>query len=212
MNKREFFKPIEDAVKQIPESKRTPLPDWNLETIRTSQMPGETDHEALWDAFKTRFDLVHGKCTEGRSELLSILKTESVKSGYVDPVLKRDLKPWLESAGVEIHTSLDSSQIDTYQFGITRAAGIVAETGTIILNDESSSSRLGALSPWIHIAVLPDNAPIYPTLYDAIEDLGNDPYIVFATGPSKTADVEGILIEGVHGPGIQICSRLKSRH
>ena len=31
-----------------------------------------------------------------------------------------------------------------------------------------------------------------------------DPNIIWVTGPSKTADVEGILIEGVHGPGIQI--------
>lgn len=208
MNRSEFFKPLEDAVNLIPDSKRTPLPDWDLETIRTSQMPESTDRESLWDSFKTRFDLVHGKCTEGHTELLAALNAESVKAGYVAPELLNDLKTALEGANVTIHTEIDTQQIDTYEFGITRAAGIVAETGTIILKDESTSNRLGALSPWIHIAVLTADAPIYPTLYEAIEELGSDPYIVFATGPSKTADVEGILIEGVHGPGIQICARL----
>jgi L-lactate dehydrogenase complex protein LldG len=33
----------------------------------------------------------------------------------------------------------------------------------------------------------------------------DDPNIIWVTGPSKTADVEGILIQGVHGPGVQAC-------
>lgn len=208
MNRNDFFKPIEDAVNLIDDAKRTPLPEWDLTTIHSSQMPTDTSSAGLWNAFKTRFGLVHGKTTEGASELLAALKEQSVKSGYVDPSLNGKLRPWLQNAGIEVHTEVDPTQIDTYQFGITKAAGIIAETGTIILSEKSTSSRLGALSPWVHIAILPEDAPIYPTLYDAMLDLGNDPYIVFVTGPSKTADVEGILIEGVHGPGVQICCKL----
>ena len=39
---------------------------------------------------------------------------------------------------------------------------------------------------------------------EAVAALGNDRNVIWCTGPSKTADVEGILIEGVHGPGAQI--------
>lgn len=208
MNKNDFFKPIEDAVNLIDDAKRTPLPEWDLDTLQSSQMSPDTSPEGLWNAFRTRFDLVHGKSVEGASELLAALKEQSVRSGYLDPALNSRLRPWLSEAGIEIHTEIDPSKIDAYEFGITQAAGIIAETGTLILSDASTSSRLGALSPWIHIAVLPEGAPMYPTLYDAMVDLGDDPYIVFVTGPSKTADVEGILIEGVHGPGIQICCKL----
>ena len=47
-------------------------------------------------------------------------------------------------------------------------------------------------------------ANLYRDLPAAVAALGRDPNVVWCTGPSKTADVEGILIEGVHGPGVQI--------
>ena len=93
--------------------------------------------------------------------------------------------------------------MDEYAFGITRAAGAIAESGTIILHDATTSRRLAALAPWVHVAIV-ERAAIFPDLPQAVAALGNDPNVIWCTGPSKTADVEGILIEGVHGPGVQI--------
>jgi L-lactate dehydrogenase complex protein LldG len=45
---------------------------------------------------------------------------------------------------------------------------------------------------------------IFGDVTQAIAALGTDRNVIWCTGPSKTADVEGILIEGVHGPGEQI--------
>jgi L-lactate dehydrogenase complex protein LldG len=93
--------------------------------------------------------------------------------------------------------------VDDYQFGITRAVGAIAETGTLILSDTTTSRRLGALAPWVHIALL-RREEVLTNVAQAVALLGDDPNIIWVTGPSKTADVEGILIEGVHGPGRQI--------
>ena len=97
----------------------------------------------------------------------------------------------------------DRERYDHYQFGITRACGAIAESGTLVLNDETTSDRLAALAPWVHIAVL-ERHELIRSIPEAVDRFGDSPNIVWATGPSKTADVEGILIEGVHGPGEQI--------
>lgn len=122
--------------------------------------------------------------------------------GYCDPSVAPDVRLSL-SRGLVLETKLDRRRLDEYRFGVTRAAGAIAETGTVILDETTSSSRLAALAPWIHVAVV-DADTIRSRVVDAVGALGGDPYVVWCTGPSKTADVEGILIEGVHGPGEQV--------
>jgi L-lactate dehydrogenase complex protein LldG len=55
----------------------------------------------------------------------------------------------------------------------------------------------------VHVALV-ERAAIFADLPQAVAALGHDRNVIWCTGPSKTADVEGILIEGVHGPGVQI--------
>jgi L-lactate dehydrogenase complex protein LldG len=55
----------------------------------------------------------------------------------------------------------------------------------------------------VHVAVIKESE-IFADLPAAIAALGDDPNIIWVTGPSKTGDVESILVEGVHGPGVQI--------
>jgi len=130
--------------------------------------------------------------------------------GYCDPRIAAEIGPAL-SPHLVLETKLVRERIDDYRFGITRAAGAIAETGTVILNDATSSSRLGALAPWIHVAVVRAET-IHLRLIDAVRALGTDPNVVWCTGPSKTADVEGILIEGVHGPGEQVVLIVPADH
>jgi len=54
-----------------------------------------------------------------------------------------------------VETEFDRTRIDDYQFGITRAVRRDrGKQGQSFLSDASTSRRLGALAPWVHIAVL----------------------------------------------------------
>jgi L-lactate dehydrogenase complex protein LldG len=134
--------------------------------------------------------------------LAAWLVEQRATRGYCDPALAGWLEPAL-GQGITLESSLARERIDDYAFGITRARAAIAETGSLILDDATTSFRLAALAPWIHVAVVTRDS-ILPDVAGAIAALGDDPNVIWCTGPSKTADVEGILIEGVHGPGEQV--------
>ncbi len=152
--------------------------------------------------FTERIRAVNGEVVADAAALAASLAARGWTRGYCDPALWLGLQPHFGD-GFTVETTFDRARVDDYQFGITRGAGAIAETGTLILNDATTSTRLGALAPWAHVAVVPRGA-LYADLIEAVAALGTDPNVVWCTGPSKTADVEGILIEGVHGPGVQI--------
>jgi L-lactate dehydrogenase complex protein LldG len=182
-----------------PLAKRTPYPAYPDDV---AVMRDVVDWKDPWSVFCARAKLVNGEGLERTADVVELLKVNHWLHGYCDPKLWPRLAP---AFGPEftVETEFDRSRIDDYQFGITRAVGAIAETGTIILSDTTTSSRLGALAPWVHIAVL-RREEVLANVAQAVAMLGDDPNIIWVTGPSKTADVEGILIEGVHGPGRQI--------
>ncbi len=90
--------------------------------------------------------------------------------------------------------------------GITDAQAALAETGTIICRTDAAHGRALSLVPPVHVAilhardVLPDMIDYWRTLdSSAPSDLPSAQAMI--TGPSKTADIEGELVTGVHGPG-----------
>jgi L-lactate dehydrogenase complex protein LldG len=182
-----------------PLHERAAMPDYTTELAVMRQMMGSRDALVV---FAERLALVNGIALTDPVALVARLRENKWLHGYCDPALWPALAPHF-GADFKVETTYDRKRVDDYAFGITRAVGAIAETGTIVLNDATTSRRLGALTPWVHIAVV-ERAKIFSDLPEAVAGLGQDTNVIWVTGPSKTADVEGILIEGVHGPGVQI--------
>lgn len=84
--------------------------------------------------------------------------------------------------------------------GVTTADAGLAETGTLVLHAAPGHARGLSLLPPTHVALL-RASDIVPDMLDYwAQPRPETSSRVFITGPSKTADIEGELIEGVHGP------------
>jgi L-lactate dehydrogenase complex protein LldG len=188
---------VNAALAPLP--KRAPLPDWERELVVLRAARGAVD---LWSQFAERLTAVNGTPLTSVADLVTLLEKNNWLRGYCDPVLWPRLRRAFP-ATFTVELEFDRARVDAYEFGITAAAGAIAETGTLILTDRGTSRRLAALTPWVHVAVL-RREQILADVPAAVAALPPDPNVIWCTGPSKTADVEGILIEGVHGPGRQI--------
>jgi L-lactate utilization protein LutC len=88
--------------------------------------------------------------------------------------------------------------------GITSADYALADTGSLVLLSSAAEARMISLLPPAHIAVLPA-ARILTGLDELFSVLPHpaeaSSSMVLITGPSRTGDIEQILVRGVHGPG-----------
>ena len=188
---------VRAALAPLPE--RAAPPDYDTEIAVMRNMIAGRD---LVELFAERTKRVNGLALTEPAALVAYLRAGGWMHGYCDPGLWPRLAPFF-GAEFTVESEFDRTRVDDYAFGITRGAGAIAESGTIILHDATTSRRLAALAPWVHVAVV-ERAAVFADLPQAVAALGDDANVIWCTGPSKTADVEGILIEGVHGPGVQI--------
>ena len=98
-------------------------------------------------------------------------------------------------AGVSVPQDL--ADVD---FAIVRASFGVAETGSVLLSDADLHVNAVAYLAQ-HLIVLLDPADIVVNLHHAYRrpEFRDRYYASFHTGPSATADIEGVLIHGAQG-------------
>ncbi len=126
--------------------------------------------------------------------------------------LEEKLRAW--GAAPVVWTEAGAADPESYRqacfaapAGISGVDWALAETGSLVLTSASEGSQLASLAPPTHVALY-RRAQLLASLDEVLERLplpgaeGARPgrSVVFVTGVSRTADIEQILIKGVHGP------------
>lgn len=135
--------------------------------------------------------------------LKALVQDQNIRkaTAWETPHLKRlGVTEILNSLGVEL-VSLHASkhEMALCDLGITEADYLLPETGTLVLTSSADKPRAVSLLPRIHLAIVrPDM--LRADMHQVFAEAKDQHYLVFITGPSRTADIELTVTLGVHGP------------
>ncbi|MDI9404590.1 MAG: LUD domain-containing protein [Limnohabitans sp.] len=107
----------------------------------------------------------------------------------------------VNAAGARLAANDNDDLLFDCEVGITDVDCAIAESGSLVIST-NGRIRNAWITPPIHIAIVRADQ-ILPDLVDLFElraDTINAASTTIITGPSKTADIEGVLVTGVHGP------------
>jgi L-lactate dehydrogenase complex protein LldG len=102
-------------------------------------------------------------------------------------------------AGFHVHRGAVPELPDA---GVSEALYGLADTGSVVLAASPEEPRARSLLPFVHVSLLREDR-ILPGLEELFEAVGGDlpSALAIVTGPSRSADIEQMLVVGVHGPG-----------
>ncbi len=159
------------------------------------QPQSERSIDELWAIFEERLKAVGGKMATVE-ELARWIQGDVLVEKGID-LCALPLKGRVGERSEPVRGELEADPWTT-DFSITTAKVAIAESGTVLLETSPDKPRLSSLAPPRHI-VLIDRAKIVERLEEAMPHV-SERTSVFITGPSRTADIEGSLVHGVHGP------------
>lgn len=99
----------------------------------------------------------------------------------------------------------DVTELESCDAGITECDALIAQTGSVLLTARSGGGRALSVLPEHHV-VLARRGQLLPDLlaaYDYLHEFYGSAWpslMTFITGPSRTGDIERILVLGAHGP------------
>lgn len=106
----------------------------------------------------------------------------------------------LDSLGVQlVSPNAEKHEMAECDLGITEADFLLPETGTLVLRSSKEKPRAVSLLPRVHLAIVRPEM-LRADMHQVFAEAKDSSYLVFITGPSRTADIELTVTLGVHGP------------
>jgi len=125
------------------------------------------------------------------------LKAELPQVHFVNEVL--DSESWVERRQLR-------ERLSHVDLSITGTDYLIADIGTIVTIANPQASREISLLPTAHLVlatpdqIYPNMAELFRAMHEEYGDTLPGSALTLITGPSRTADIEKVLIKGVHGP------------
>jgi L-lactate dehydrogenase complex protein LldG len=141
-------------------------------------------------------------------KLLELKSAEGWKliASHRTPILSSILPP----IGLPILSTEDrpaTAELERADVGITACDALIAQTGSILLTSRSAGGRALSVLPPHHVVIARESQllPDLPAAFEFLKKIYRENYpslITLITGPSRTGDIERILVLGAHGPRI----------
>lgn len=214
MNDREtILASIQEALKKPSVKQDIYKAEDNISELIKQVMP------PVGESFDERLALFRKNAQELKAEFYAVNSTDEV----VQTILKiKDAEQWKSVAThpneltesicnriglpiLKLTAGYDITEFEKCSASITVCDCLVAQTGSVVVSSASTGGRAISVLPPHHI-VIAKKEQLAPTMSDAIALVrkkynGNFPSMVsFITGPSRTGDIERILVLGAHGP------------
>ncbi|MCS7228603.1 MAG: lactate utilization protein [Candidatus Kryptonium sp.] len=195
---------MEEARKQIIQTlktyqiNKTPLPE-----IETDQTPASSESV---ERFKFEFERVGGNLIEAKPKEIYKKLSEIISSENIQKIFAENFEKSIDEKIKDLQVSQiitqphSEKQLADVDASITGCDFLIAETGTIVFIHRENKFKSAVLLPRIHI-VIANKTQIISTFEELVKRIdGNFDSIFLITGPSRTADIEKVLVRGVHGP------------
>jgi len=179
----------DEILDRVRRSQPAPLP---LPTVPTFDAQSPTSI----DAFRASLARMGGKFVEAPAD--GDLDAQ-IRTLFPDAKVICSATPEVKG-NRRIETVRAPQELDDVDVGVVRALFGVAETGSLWLSEaQFKVNALGFLAQ--HLVALLDPGAIVANMHRAYRHPGfaEAKYAVFMTGPSATADIDGILIHGAQG-------------
>jgi L-lactate dehydrogenase complex protein LldG len=195
--KENILKKIRKALTQS-----TPLPFPHSEGNSSVYQPSQQELEV---EFAERFTKLQGKFIFCLNTPELAHQLNSVIAGNKWEKVFCIEEPLRKTLAENQFNNFSYNDLTTCDVAITTCEWLVARTGSIVLSAAQPSGRTVSVYAPVHICIAYTSQLVYD-VKDALQKArekysGKLPSLItFATGPSRTADIEKTLVVGVHGP------------